>query len=125
MDEAAEGQSAGSVPAEVISISRFAPPLPVMFNRREFDEIFQIYSRMVAGGEWRDYAIDSLPDRAVFSVFRSASESPLYRIEKCPKLARKQGAFSVVSSAGVILKRGHELAAVTAIFEKGLRLVKF
>lgn len=124
MDEAAEGQSAGSVPAEVISISRFTPPMPVMFSRREFDEIFQIYSRMVAGGEWRDYAIDSLSDRAIFSVFRSASESPLYRIEKCPKLARKQGAFSVISSAGVVLKRGHELAAVTSVFEKGLRLVK-
>ena len=37
---------------------------------------------MVAAGEWRDYAIDFLKDRAVFSVFRRASEVPLYRIEK-------------------------------------------
>jgi Protein of unknown function (DUF2794) len=73
--------------------------------------------------EWRDYAIDALPDRAVFSVFRRASEYPLYRIEKNPRLARRQGAFSVLSSSGVILKRGHELAAVLSVFDKGLRLV--
>ena len=95
-----------------------------MFDRRELDKILQIYSRMVGGGEWRDYAIDSLADRAVFSVFRRASEYPMYRIEKNPKLARKQGAFSVISSSGVILKRGHDLASVLAVFDKGLRLVE-
>jgi Protein of unknown function (DUF2794) len=124
MDEAAEGQIDGSPPAQVIALPRYAPQLPIMFDRRELDRIFQIYSRMVGGGEWRDYAIDALADRAVFSVFRRASEYPLYRIEKNPKLARKQGAFSVVSSSGVILKRGHELGAVLSVFEKGLRLVE-
>jgi Protein of unknown function (DUF2794) len=123
MDEAAEGQIDGSAAAEVVSLPRYAPPMPVMFDRRELDRIFQIYSRMVGGGEWRDYAIDALADRAVFSVFRRASEYPLYRIEKNPKLARKQGAFSVIAANGVILKRGHELAAVLTVFEKGLRLV--
>ncbi len=125
MDEAAEGQIDGSALADVISLPRYAPPMPVMFDRRELDRIFQIYSRMVGGGEWRDYAIDALADRAIFSVFRRrASEYPLYRIEKNPKLARKQGAFSVISSSGVILKRGHELGAVLSVFEKGLRLVE-
>lgn len=74
---------------------------------------------MVAAGEWRDYAIDGLKDRAVFSVFRRASEAPLYRIEKNPDLARRQGAWAVVGAGGMILKRGHELAAVLRIFDKG------
>ena len=124
MDEAAEGQIDGSVAAEVISLPRNAPPMPVMFDRRELDRIFQIYSRMVGGGEWRDYAIDALADRAIFSVFRRASEYPLYRIEKNPRLARRQGAYSVVSASGVILKRGYELAQVLTVFEKSLRLVE-
>ena len=123
MDEALEGPSEGSAAAEVISLPRHAPAMPVMFDRRELDRIFQVYSRMVGGGEWRDYAIDALTDRAVFSVFRRASEYPLYRIEKNPKLARKQGAFSVVTASGVILKRGHDLTAVLTVFDKGLRLV--
>ena len=124
MDEAAEGQIEGSALADVISLPRYAPQMPVMFDRRELDRIFQIYSRMVGGGEWRDYAIDALADRAVFSVFRRASEYPLYRIEKNPKLARRHGAFCVVSSSGVTLKRGHELASVLGVFEKGLKLVE-
>ena len=78
---------------------------------------------MVASGEWRDYAIDLLRDRAVFSVFRRASEVPIYRIEKDPQLARKQGAFSVVAATGLVMKRGHELERVLRVFDKSLYLV--
>ena len=78
---------------------------------------------MVAAGEWRDYAIDHLKDRAVFSVFRRTSEVPLFRIEKNPKLARRQGAFSVTAASGLIVKRGHDLAQVLKVFDKTLRLV--
>lgn len=95
----------------------------VRFDRRELDQILRIYSLMVGAGEWRDYAIDHLRDRAVFSVFRRASEIPLYRIEKNPKLARRQGAYSVVAASGLVLKRGHELANVLKIFDKPLRVI--
>ena len=91
-----------------------AAPRPgaVFFERRELDRILKLYGRKVAAGEWRDYAIDFLKDRAVFSVFRRTSEVPLYRIEKNPKLARRQGAFSVISATGLIVRRGHELDRV-------------
>ncbi|MDH6231418.1 hypothetical protein M2281_001990 [Mesorhizobium soli] len=95
----------------------------VSFDRRELDQILRVYGRMVAANEWRDYAIDHLSDRAVFSVFRRASETPLFQIVKDPKLAKKQGAFSVVAAGGLILKRGHELARVLGIFDKKLKLV--
>jgi hypothetical protein len=85
--------------------------------------ILAVYGRKVAAGEWRDYAIDLGRDKAVFSVFRRASEVPLFRIEKAPKLARKQGAYSVVAPAGLILKRGHELARVLSVLEGRPRLV--
>ena len=90
----------------------------VAFDRRELDTILRLYGRMVADGEWRDYAIDLLKDRAVFSVFRRSSEMPLYRIEKDPKLARRQGAYCVVATGGMILKRGHDLAQVLRVLEK-------
>ena len=98
--------------------------LPVTFERRELDLILRLYGRMVAAGEWRDYAIDHLPDRAVFSVFRRTSETPLFQIVKNPKLARRQGAFGVIAASGMILKRGHELARVLRIFDSKLRLVE-
>jgi hypothetical protein len=98
-------------------------PGKVTFTRRELDRILGLYGRMVAAGEWRDYAIDFLKDRAVFSVFRRSSEVPLYRIEKDPRLARKQGAYSVISATGLIVKRGHELDNVLRAVDKSLKLV--
>jgi Protein of unknown function (DUF2794) len=102
-----------------------ASPAPnrVTFNRLELNRILNLYGRMVADGEWRDYAIDFLKDRAVFSVFRRASEVPLYRIEKDPRLARRQGAYAVIAASGVILKRGHELDRVLRAIDRPLRVV--
>ncbi|MBB4009161.1 DUF2794 domain-containing protein [Allorhizobium taibaishanense] len=99
-------------------------PLPVTFHRRELDAILWVYGRMVGEGEWRDYALDHLKDKAVFSVFKRSGELPLYRIEKNPKLAAKQGAFSVVNTQGTILKRGHDLKQVLKVFDKVLKLVE-
>ena len=100
-------------------------PLPsrVTFNRLELNRILNLYGRMVADGEWRDYAIDFLKDRAVFSVFRRSSEVPLYRIEKDPRLARKQGMYSVISATGLILRRGHELERVLLAIDRKLAVV--
>lgn len=92
------------------------------FDRRELTEILMLYGRKVAAGEWRDYAIDFNRDKAVFSVFRRTSEVPIYRIEKDPKLARRQGAYSVVAATGLILKRGHDLKRVLGVLEKTVRL---
>ena len=114
-------------PASVVDIREYRQardPLPVTFHRRELDAILWIYGRMVGDGAWRDYAIDHLKDRAVFSVFKRSGEFPLYRIEKNPKLAGKQGAFSVIGADGRILKRGHELKQVLKVFDKSLKLVE-
>ena len=98
-------------------------PNLVTFNRIELNRILNLYGRMVAAGEWRDYAIDFLRDRAVFSVFRRASEVPIYRIEKDPRLARKQGIYSVISASGLILRRGHELDRVLLVIDRKLAVV--
>lgn len=95
----------------------------VTFDRHELRDILDLYGRKVAEGEWRDYAIDFSREKAVFSIFRRASEYPLYRVEKNPKLARKQGAFSVVTTTGLILKRGHDLKRVIDVLDKKLKLV--
>ncbi|AWZ02421.1 hypothetical protein RHODOSMS8_02907 [Rhodobiaceae bacterium] len=103
---------------------RGVPQTEVSWHRRELDVILNLYGRKVAAGEWRDYAIDALRDKAVFSVFRRSSEIPLYRIEKHPKLTRKQGAYQVIAATGAILKRGHDLAQVIRVLDKKkLRLV--
>jgi hypothetical protein len=93
------------------------------FNRRELNEILRVYGRKVANGEWRDYAIDQLRERAIFSVYRRSSEVPLYRIVKTAKPSRRQGAYSVVAATGLILERGADLARVLRIFDGRLTVV--
>lgn len=100
-----------------------AIPAQVVFDRHELRELFDLYGRMVADGEWRDYALDFMKDKAVFSVFRRSNEYPLYRIEKNPRLARRQGAYAVIAASGLILKRGHELGRVLRVLDKPLKLV--
>jgi hypothetical protein len=100
-----------------------ATPHQVTFDRHELNRLFNLYGRMVAAGEWRDYAIDFLKDRAVFSVFRRACEVPLYRIEKNPRLSRRQGTYSVISATGLIVRRGHELDRVLRALDRTFSVV--
>ena len=92
----------------------------VRFDRRELFQILTVYGRMVAAGEWRDYAIDFLNDVAVFSIFRRTSEIALFRVEKRPKLRARQGQYAVIAATGHILRRGHDLANVLRVFDKKL-----
>lgn len=104
------------------------PPVPlqatvpdqVAFHRTELSEILRLYGRMVAAGEWRDYAISCLRDLAVFAVFRRTAENPLYRIEKRPDLRTRQGQYAVVGMDGQILKRGNDLRQVLRVLERKL-----
>ena len=59
----------------------------------------------------------------MFSIYRRSSEMPLYRVEKDPKLARRQGAYAVVAASGLVMKRGTDLARVLAVLEPPLRAV--
>ncbi len=128
MSDIDASQKHGNVAARTavaVSANSHQPPRRVSFNRHELGEILNIYGRRVADGEWRDYAIDILRDKAVFSIYRRSSEMPLFRIEKNPKLTRRQGAYSVIAAGGMIMKRGHSLANVLRVFEKRrLKLVE-
>jgi Protein of unknown function (DUF2794) len=95
----------------------------VSFDRQELREILDLYGRKVAEGEWRDYAIAASSQKAVFSIYRRAAEFPLYRIEKIPKGARKQGAYGVVAANGLVLRRGHDLKRVINVLDKKLKVV--
>ncbi len=117
--ETPQPQAAGAV----VHFPAPARAAPVTFDRRELSELLNLYGRMVAAGEWRDYAIDFLKDKAQFSVFRRSSEMPLYRIVKDPALARRQGAYSVVAATGLILKRGSELSRVLKVLDNKLSVV--
>ena len=97
-------------------------PNQVGFERAELSRILDLYGRMVAAGEWRDYAMDFSKDYAAFAAFRRTAEVPQMRVEKRPALRGKQGMWTLFGEHGQVLKRGHELAGVLAPVER--RLVK-
>ena len=94
-----------------------AAPLQIGFDRAELNRILDLYGRMVAAGHWRDYAVQFDRDAAVFAAFRHAAERPEMRIEKRPALRNRQGQWALIGEAGVVLKRGHDLAQVLRVFE--------
>lgn len=98
--------------------------LPTSFNRQELTTILDVYGRKVASGDWRDYALDMLRDRALFSIYKRVSERPAYVIEKNPKLRNRQGMFMVTDMRGRVLKRGHDLKQVLRVLDSDLVLVK-
>lgn len=95
----------------------------VAFDRRELATILNVYGRKVGQGEWRDYAMDFLRDRAVFSIYARVSERPLFIVEKTPKMRNKQGQYTVTNQQGRILKRGHDLAVVLRVLDPNLAVV--
>ena len=126
MSEAEDKEPSGGR-ANLIALAARRDPAPsappITFSRQEIHKILEVYGRRVAAGEWRDYAIDHQRERAVFSIFRRTAEMPLYRIVKQPKLARRQGAYSLVTATGMILKRGHDLQNVLRAIDTPVRLV--
>ena len=92
----------------------------VGFDRNELTRILDLYGRMVAAGEWRDYAMDFTKDCATFAAFRRTAEVPQMRLEKRPSLHQKQGKWALFGEQGQVLKRGHDLGNVLAPVERRL-----
>ena len=103
----------------------YSPPRAagVFFERRELERLLRLYGRMVAAGEWRDYAMDFDKDAASFCAFRRAAERPQARLEKRPALRGRQGMWTLFGEAGQVLKRGHDLAGVLSPIERRLMKV--
>ena len=113
--------AAGSGP-NIVAFPGQRAPEQVGFDRQELTRILDLYGRMVAAGEWRDYAMDFTRDCATFAAFRRTAEVPQMRLEKRPALHQKQGIYALFGEQGQVLKRGHELNNVLAPVER--RLVK-
>ncbi len=113
-------QSPGGSPGQVVPFPGRGGADQVGFERPELMRILDLYGRMVAAGEWRDYAMDFTRHAATFAAFRRAAERPQARVEKRPALRGKQGMCTLFGEHGQVLKRGHDLANVLAPMERRL-----
>lgn len=95
----------------------------VFFNRAELSQLLGLYSEFVARGDWRDYAIDHLPDAAMFSIFRHAHESPLLTVVKSPDNKRKRTGYLLFQGEKRLLK-AQSLGEILEKLRSRPRLVK-
>lgn len=86
----------------------------IFFNRNELNQLLSVYSRRVARGEWRDYAIDHRHGMAIFSVFRHSSARPVYTLVKFAPGARRRGDY-VLTNEGRRVKEGRSLSDVLSV----------
>lgn len=70
----------------------------VHFDRSELMRLMNTYSRQVASGAWRDYAIDHLDGMAMFSIFRSTHETPLFTVIKLGSEHKNAGQYLALHS---------------------------
>jgi hypothetical protein len=113
----------GASAPNIIAFPGNRPPRQIGFERGELMRILDLYGRMVAAGEWRDYAMHFAKDCASFAAFRRTAEVPQMRLEKRPDLRMKQGMWALFGEQGQVLKRGHDLAGVLAPLERRLMKV--
>lgn len=92
----------------------------IFFSRQELRQLLEVYSRRVARGEWRDYAIDHDGQAAVFSVFRHSYDSPLFSVSKSN--AGKDSSYTVFHGRQKI-KQDRSLVNVLKVFDQSLRLI--
>lgn len=124
MPDLALVHSSSRTPAAVSGGPRRGVPEIISFDRGELATLLNLYGRKVSAGDWRDYAMDFLKDRALFSVYQRNSERPMFVIEKNPKLRNRQGQFMVTNQQGRILKRGHDLAQVLRVLDPQFTVIK-
>lgn len=94
----------------------------IYFDRRELNKLLSLYSRRVARGEWRDYAIDHGPGMAVFSVFRHSHERPIFSIAKRIRTPGRAVDY-VVLNGPQRLKSGASIDEVLEVLDPKLRVV--
>ena len=94
------------------------------FSKEELNLILSLYGKGVSSGQWKDYAIDSSRDETIFSIYRHASEMPIFKITKNHMCKRVDERWTVKSTSGEILKRNKNLNHLLRYFkQKKLKLV--
>jgi hypothetical protein len=92
---------------------------PSFFSRAELNLLLSLYSRQVARGQWRDYAIGLQDGKALFAVFRHSSEAALYTLVKAAPASDRGAEFTLLAGR-LPLARGASLGDVVASLERRL-----
>ena len=95
----------------------------VYFDRDDLNHLLGVYSRQVARGIWRDYAIDHRSNMAVFSVFRRSQEQAIFTVTKVLLRGEKEPSY-VLMSRNRQLKSSRDLRQIIKVLQRQLTVVE-
>tara|TARA_B100000780_G_scaffold254870_1_gene203242 strand:- start:140 stop:535 length:396 start_codon:yes stop_codon:yes gene_type:complete len=96
----------------------------IYFSKYELTVILNLYSKQVSLGSWRDYAIDSKSDIAVFSIYRHTHDQPMYQVIKTSKKGCRNNPNFFIKDSNKIIYKSKVLEQILSKFEKKINIKK-
>ena len=96
----------------------------IFFNKTELQLILNLYAKMVASGEWKDYGLSISKREVSFNVYHRTAEFPIYKITKNLKPKNENEKYLVKDNTNKIIKKSDNLEnLIKKIIWKKFKLV--
>jgi hypothetical protein len=95
----------------------------VFFDREDLNHLLGVYSRQVARGIWRDYAIDHRSNMAIFSIFKRSQEQAIFTVTKVLLRGDKEPNY-VLLSRNRQIKSSRDLKQIVEVLQRQLTVVE-
>jgi len=95
----------------------------VFFDREDLNHLLGVYSRQVARGIWRDYAIDHRSNMAIFSIFKRSQEQAIFTVTKVLLRGDKEPNY-VLLSRNRQIKSSRDLGKLVAVLQRQLTVIE-
>ena len=96
----------------------------IFFSKLELTSILNLYSKQVSNGHWRDYALDSKIDNAIFSIYRHTHDKPMFQIIKNSQKGFRNKPSFYIKKGEEIISKSKNLFTILSNFEKKLNIKK-
>ena len=96
----------------------------LFFSKIELTSILNLYSKQVSKGVWKDYALDSKIDNAIFSIYRHTQDKPMYQIIKNSIKGFRNKPTFYIKKGEEIISKSSKLSIILSHFEKKLSIKK-
>ena len=96
----------------------------IFFSKLELSSILNLYSKQVSKGNWRDYALESKIDNAIFSIYRHTQDKPMFQIIKNSQKGYRDKPSFYIKKGEEIISKSKSLFTILSNFEKKLSIKK-
>ena len=96
----------------------------IFFSKLELTSILNLYSKQVSKGLWKDYALDSAIDNAIFSIYKHSLDKPMYQIIKISQKGFRNKPSFYIKKGEKFVSKSNSLFTILSSFEKKLSIKK-